>query len=106
MKIEKVNIGEIIRRKIKTSESEFAKSIGLKRQNVAKTVFNKHSLDTDLLIRISEVLGHNFFEYYKCDEVCNKNDYVPKIKDVKTTVSFQIGDELKEYSFNSNQIIE
>ena len=103
MKIERVNIGEIIRNKVKDemSMAAFAKKIGLQRQNVEKTVFGKHSLDTDLLISISEVLNHDFFQYYKSDEDCNKKDYgVSQIKEVKASITLQVGDEKKEETFS------
>ena len=100
MKIERVNIGEIIKKKVlekRISIASFAKSIGLQRQNVEKTVFRKHGLDTDLLVRISEELGHNFFQYYKCNDECNKLDYTnSRIKEVKASITLQIGEKTKE----------
>ena len=96
MKIERINIGKIIENKVseeRISKSAFAKRIGLQRQNIDKTVFDKHSLDTDLLVTISEALGHNFFQYYKSDESCNKNNY---IKEVKASITLQYGEQKKE----------
>jgi transcriptional regulator with XRE-family HTH domain len=43
--------------------SDFADQLGTVRQNVYR-IFKKHHLDTGLLMKISEVLGHNFFQYY------------------------------------------
>ena len=107
MKIESVDIGKIVKEKVKEekmSEAKFAKSIGLQRQNVKQTVFNKHGLDTDLLVRISEVLGHNFFQYFKCDEVCNAPHYIIEPKDVTFDITFRVGDEVKEGSFSLGKI--
>ncbi|GAB6120974.1 hypothetical protein [Dysgonomonas termitidis] len=76
MKIRHVNIGEIIELKVKgkkMSGASFAKLIGLQRQNVKKTVFEKVSIDTDLLVRISEVLGYDFFREYS-PEKDNRNE--------------------------------
>lgn len=42
------------------SKAKFAELLGIARQNIEKTVFQKHSLDTDLLCNISEVLNCNF----------------------------------------------
>lgn len=47
--------------------SEFADELGTVRQNVYR-IFKKRDLDTGLLTKISEVLNHNFFDYYKSGE--------------------------------------
>lgn len=47
---------------------DFADQLGTVRQNVYR-IFKKHHVDTGLLTKISEVLGHNFFQYY-----CQGND--------------------------------
>lgn len=41
----------------------FADALGTVRQNVYR-IFKKRHLDTGLLTKISQVLGHNFFQYY------------------------------------------
>lgn len=97
MDIPKVNLGEIVKSlviKKGLSKAEFAKSIGMARQNVEKTVFAKHGLDTDLVCRISEVLGCNLFDYFQCNE---KND---THKDVKATVTIELGSKKQEKSFH------
>jgi transcriptional regulator with XRE-family HTH domain len=112
MKIKRVNIGEMIKSKVldkKMSKAAFAKKLNIQRQNIDKTVFGKHSLETDLLVDISEVLQHNFFQYYKSDEICNTNDYtVPK--EIKATVTLQMEEEIQEgsinFSFNSKKQID
>ena len=43
--------------------TDFAEELGTVRQNVYR-IFKKSDLDTALLKRISEVLEHNFFQYY------------------------------------------
>jgi transcriptional regulator with XRE-family HTH domain len=43
--------------------SDFADQLGTVRQNVYR-IFKKHDLDTGLLTKLSQVLGHNFFQYY------------------------------------------
>lgn len=93
MDIPKVNLGEIVKSLVEDrglSKAEFAKSIGKARQNVEKTVFAKHGLDTDLVCRISEVLGCNLFDYFKCNEK----------KDVKATVTIELGSKKQEESFH------
>ena len=43
--------------------TDFADELGTVRQNVYR-IFRKRHLDTGLLLRISQVLNHNFFQYY------------------------------------------
>ena len=98
MGISKVNLGEIVKSlviKKGLSKAEFAKSIGMARQNVEKTVFSKHSLDTDLVCRISEVLECNLFDYFQC----NEKNYTQK--DVKATVTIELGSKSKKNHFTS-----
>jgi transcriptional regulator with XRE-family HTH domain len=50
--------------------SDFADELGTVRQNVYR-IFKKKDLDTGLLIKVSEVLNHNFFQYYNTDSSAN-----------------------------------
>src|SRR5687768_7240196 len=43
--------------------TDFADELGTVRQNVYR-IFKKRHLDTGLLLKISQVLKHNFFQYY------------------------------------------
>ena len=100
MKIERVNIGEIIKSKVKTDEKSlaaFAKKIGKQRQNIEKTVFNKRSLDTNLLALISETLDYDFFQYYRVEENCNTKNY--NLQEVKATLMIEMGQEKKDQVF-------
>lgn len=110
MKINRLNIGQEIRKKVEErgmSKSKFAELVGIARQNIEKTVFQKHSLDTDLLCNISEVLDCNFFDYYKTDFDCNKTDYKCR-QEVKAVLSIELGTERKEqvlrFMFGDNNI--
>ena len=61
---DKFHIGHRIKSVFKEkgmSVSEFARQIHCERTNVY-TIFNRPSIDIDLLARISRVLEHNFFE--------------------------------------------
>lgn len=61
-----VYIGEIIRQELLRQErsvSWFARKLYCDRTNVYK-IFRKQSLDTELLLRISLILHHDFFQYY------------------------------------------
>ena len=104
MKINRINLGEIIRKLVEErglSQAKFATLIGLKRQNIVKTVFDKHSLDTDLLCIISEVLDCNLFDYYQSDKQNDKTE-------LKATLTISLGKEKQDKSmrfvFGENDI--
>lgn len=103
MKIERINIGELIKNELTSrniSFSSFAKSIGIQRQNIEKTIFSKVSIDTEMLSLISEKLDFNFFQYYKdLDESNKKDDTTNEIKEVKALITLQLGQEKKEEKF-------
>lgn len=66
----KIDIGKTIRDTLKSkniSIYEFAEKINCSQRNVYK-IFNKRSLDTDMLHKIGKVLGKNFFTYYITEE--------------------------------------
>jgi transcriptional regulator with XRE-family HTH domain len=98
MKINRVNIGEMIKNKVAEkgiSDAAFAKSINIQRQNIKKTIFSKNSVDTDLLILISEILDFDFFQYYRKDDISNTKDY----REVKGVLSVEFGTEKKDQVF-------
>lgn len=101
MKIQRVNIGAIIKEKVKEkglNKSQFAELLNIKRQNIDKTVFEKHSLDTDLLCNISEILECNLFDYYLAIEGCNNMDYKGK-QEVKAMLTIEMGQEKQNKVF-------
>ncbi|HKC67325.1 MAG TPA: helix-turn-helix transcriptional regulator [Bacteroidia bacterium] len=58
-----IHIGEIIKQTVQENKmdvTEFAKKINYTRRNVYK-IFNKPSIETDVLVKISEALGENLF---------------------------------------------
>lgn len=62
--MKEIHIGSIIRRKLEESPltiAQFAEQINRTRPTVYD-IFNRKSIDTDLLIRISEVLKYNFLK--------------------------------------------
>ena len=101
MRINRLNIGEEVRKKVDEnglSKAKFAELLGIARQNIEKT---------DLLCNISEVLNCNFFNYYRPDNSCNKKDYTEQ-KEIKATLSIEMGAEKKEqvlrFVFGDNNI--
>lgn len=102
MKITRVNIGEVIKEKVVAkglSKAVFAKSINIQRQNIDKTVFEKNSLDTELLCRISEVLECNLFDYFKSDMNSNKSDYIFP-NELKATLTIEMGSKKSDKVFH------
>jgi len=58
-----IHIGEVIKETVhqkKMNVTEFAKKINYTRRNVYK-IFNKSSIETEVLVKISEVLNENLF---------------------------------------------
>jgi hypothetical protein len=72
----KVHIGNKIKEVLKKSpyrHSEFAAMINMSRDGVYK-IFEKESVATDLLQKVSQVLKHDFFVYYQSDlNLVNEN---------------------------------
>lgn len=65
--------------------TDFADELGTVRQNVYR-IFKKRHVDTGLLLKISQVLHHNFFQYY----VPQPGDVDEKIRELRTeTDDFQ-----------------
>lgn len=59
-------IGSIIERELRARRitvKDFATALGVQRPN-AYRIFQSHSIDTDLLLRISSLLDHDFFRDY------------------------------------------
>ena len=104
MKIDRVNLGELIKEKVAEkgfSQAEFARIIGMQRQNVVKTVFEKASLDTNLVCAISEALNCNLFDYFKSNETDDRTE-------LKATITIEMGKEKRDrtvrFVFGENDI--
>ena len=64
-----IHIGHLIHeqlRKDHRSVGWLAREIHCTRNNVYK-IFNKPSLDSDLILKISKVMSFNFFQYFTAD---------------------------------------
>jgi len=64
-----IHIGRIIRAQLKADKRSvgwLAREIGCTRNNVYK-IFNKPSLDSDLILSISIAMCFNFFKYYSAE---------------------------------------
>ena len=75
----KVHIGKKIREVLKKSPygaTEFAAMISMTRAGLYK-IFEKESIATDLLQKISRELNHDFFSYYQ-ESIGVANDPAPK----------------------------
>ena len=61
-----IHIGQLIRAQLKADHRSvgwLSREIGCTRNHVYK-IFNKSSLDSDLIFRISKAMSFNFFQYY------------------------------------------
>ena len=70
-----VHIGQLIEEELHKQERSvtwFAKKLCYERTNVY-SIFKRESIDTALLVRISQILHHNFFIYY--NEEITKRDF-------------------------------
>lgn len=84
--IPEVQIGQKIQevfesRKLKLSD--FADQLGTVRQNVYR-IFKKKDLDTGLLTKISEVLGHNFFQYYYSSDPTTQTSSTREVEEYRS----------------------
>jgi transcriptional regulator with XRE-family HTH domain len=61
--------------------TDFADQLGTVRQNVYR-IFKKRHLDTGLLLKISQVLNHNFFQYYVADSGASDPQQAAQIQKV------------------------
>lgn len=61
-----IHIGKLIEKELRRQErsvSWFARKLYCDRSNVYD-IFRRENIDADLLLRISMILNHNFFQYY------------------------------------------
>ena len=99
MKYQKVHIGSLIKAEVKNcgmTFAEFARRIGIQRQNVDRKVFSQQGLDTEFLIEISEILDFDFFKYFQnkttCDNICDNT--------CSTQPLYRVANPFKTYLFN------
>ncbi len=62
-----IHIGQLIEQELRRQQrtvSWFARNLCCERTNVYD-IFKRQSIDTQMLLRISNILGHNFFGYYQ-----------------------------------------
>jgi len=98
-----IHIGKIIKKKIKErgiSITEFGRRINTHRRNVYD-IFERESIDTALLYKISNVLEQNLFEYY-----IEKQAIIGTENQNKEILEEQIKNSLKEITYLKQIIIE
>ncbi|HKZ36828.1 MAG TPA: helix-turn-helix transcriptional regulator [Chryseolinea sp.] len=77
-----VEIGEKIKEVFDQRQmklTDFADELGTVRQNVYR-IFKKRHLDTGLLLKISQVLNHNFFQYYVAKPEETSDEHIRLLK--------------------------
>ena len=96
-----VEIGQKIKevfdqRQIKLTD--FADELGTVRQNVYR-IFKKRHLDTGLLLKISQVLNHNFFQYYVADPTERTDEKIKLLKSETSDYQKQLELSRKEIDY-------
>ena len=75
-----IHIGKLIEKELHHQERSvtwFSKKLCCDRTNIYK-IFQKSSVDTELLLRISTILHRDFFQYYS-HELYSSTNEVPQI---------------------------
>lgn len=68
---EKLHIGSLIKHELESQErtvSWFARKLCCDRSNVYK-IFKRQTIDTDLLMKVSDILQFNFFEIFSNETI-------------------------------------
>jgi len=78
--------------------TDFADELGTVRQNVYR-IFKKRHLDTGLLLKISQVLNHNFFQYYVGDPAERNDEKIQLLKSETSDFQKQIDLSKKEVDY-------
>lgn len=105
----KIHIGKKIKEVLKKTDltvTEFAKKISLTRDGANK-IFKKDTIDSDQLLKISQVLNHDFHSYYSNNLSLvkeNKNPYGFATKEEVESLSKLIHKVLHEFESLKNEI--
>lgn len=59
-------------KELRIGPTELARKIKSSKQNVYN-IYKRHSIDTDLLVRLSKVLDCDFFQYYQAAEAVHES---------------------------------
>ena len=97
----KMHIGKKIQEAVKRSGmsvTEFAEKINYSRRNIY-SIFDKESIDTSLLVKISEVLGHDFFSHYNSDPKKGNRSQAAEPSGVREYNENRIRDLVKEIDY-------
>lgn len=96
-----IHIGNQIKEIFDTKDltvSEFARRIDTSRENVYG-IFKRKSIDTNLLIKISTVLDHNFFQYF-----VNKEEIYPEVENLSKRL--EASEKEIQYLKKINELLE
>lgn len=96
-----IHIGNKIKEIFDTKDltvSEFARRIDTSRENVYG-IFKRKSIDTNLLIKISDVLDHNFFQYF-----IRKEEIYPEVENLSKRL--EASEKEIQYLKKINELLE
>ncbi|WP_185154865.1 helix-turn-helix domain-containing protein [Chryseolinea soli] len=78
--------------------TDFADELGTVRQNVYR-IFKKRHVDTGLLLKISQVLDHNFFQYYVSSPIQEEGEAIKQLKTETSDFQKQLELSRKEIDY-------
>ena len=97
-----VHIGQLIKSELIRQERTptwLAKKVNCDRSNMYY-IFSQQSINTDLLLRISRALNHDFFKYYTTELVSNTTEEVWNLSTIPWNLSTHNILSLKHYIHN------
>lgn len=110
MKTKRVHAGEEILRIIKEkgmSKAQFARELGVQRQNIDKLIFQKHGIDSDLLCLISEILDCNLFRLFYDENEISVHEQ-NKRREIRAKITIEMGQEKQDrtlrFVFGENDV--
>lgn len=99
----KSKIGQVIKSVVERENvkvTELSKAIGVSRNNIYD-IYERTSIDTDLLKRIGQFLNYDFFQHFLEDETVEKLKSSNKIISSKILVEIELNDdEIMKIGFN------
>lgn len=89
------NIGELIYEHVGKSgmtATEFAKRVGMRRSSIYD-IFQRQTIDTELLYKIGQVLEYDFFMHFLQEGTVERIKMTHKIKKSKVVVEIELTDD-------------
>lgn len=96
-------IKEVVERK-KIGATAFSRTIGVSRNNVYD-IYERSSIDTELLKRIGQFLDYDFFQHFLEPETIEKIKFSEKVKPTRVLVELELNeDEMMKIGFEEKML--